>query len=296
MKRTLPWLGFAVLALSSCARHSDLPPEEVLRRAVLASGQLQSAAFTVDADITSSQPELTGKADVRLQGVLQDGGREAEFTVTAHGTMKQDNEDLQADLRADIVSDRNSDLFLQLQDLTFTPPHPQWSPEMIASLLHQWWSFPSGNEAGVVPVSPDPSLLRAQAEIVKVTQDRGIVERNGHDSYRYDVTIDPLKLSAFLERVAQENGQESDTNAILASLNGYRAEGELWIDAASFVVREISWSISAAEGESPYTLVITVMLDQHNAARSVSIPTEAQPFPISLDTPLSASSASSEAP
>ncbi len=278
MNRTLPCLGLAVLALASCARRSELAPEEVLRRAMLASNQLQSAAFTVDLDLEARMPDFTGSADIRLQGVLQDGGRETAFSATGQGTMRQGEATFAASASADVVSERNKDLYLYLKELTLTPPHPQWTPEVLSSLLNQWWIFPSRREAEIVPLSPDPSLLRAQAEIVSVTADKGIARRNDHDSHHYLVTIDPQKLAAFVERVSARNGQTTDSAALLAELQNYTARGELWIDAATFVVREISWVIKPVNDGAPYALTITVMLDEYNAAQSITYPTDAKPF------------------
>ncbi len=279
MKRLLSPACLGLLLLASCARKSPIPPEEVLRRAVSASGQLQSASFDVAADLQLSAPGLKGGGKLALKGVLQDGGNAAQFALAADGAIAQGAQTYNGSVAAQVASDRDHEVFFRLDSLELAPENPLLTKDAIANLLNQWWKLPQKNAGSMVPVSPDPGLLRAQSEVVKVIKDRGVFSLDGQDAFHYDVTLDPEKMAAYLQRVSEEKHQPLDRDSTLEDLQAYDAKGELWIDAESFFVRKIQWSIRPKSGKAtPYALTVTASLRDHNAAKPVEYPADAKPW------------------
>ncbi len=295
-----------LLLLASCARKSPIPPEEVLRRAVSASGQLQSASFTVEADVQISAPGLNGGGSLKLSGVLQDGGNATKFALDVDGSVAQGSQPLSGKATIHVASDRDREMFFLIDSLELSSDNPLFTQESLQKLLHHWWKIPQKNAGSMVPVSPDPGLLRAQSEVVKVTKDLGVFSLDGSDAYHYGVTLDPQKMAAYLQRLSEENHRPLDRDTTLDDLGAYETKGELWIDAETFFVRKIQWTIRPRSGKSvPYALTVTAKLSDHNAAKPIEYPSNfsewkgfASTFPTATGSLVSsaASSASSVRP
>lgn len=283
MRRTLPLIGLGSLfLLASCARASELPPDEVLKRAVAAGNQMESAAFSMDADIQLFLPDMPGRAKIHMDGVLQDGGEVTQFSFSGDGAVTQGGQPLGGTVQGDIISEQSHALYFKLNKASLSPEHPLFTQESIGKILGTWWMIPQGESAAAAKVTPDPSLLRAQSEVVAVTKDRGIVKygNEGSEAYHYDVTLDPAKFAAFLGKLASQRDGVFDETIVAKDLASYDAKGELWIDADTFMVHEVSWDIGPRQGKSaPYGLKLDVKLRDHNAATPVSLPSDARIYP-----------------
>ena len=265
-----------LLLLCGCARKSELPPEDVLKRAAAASDALQSASFIVRAQVTGPKKAWDAKADVR--GVLQDGGRSSRFDLTANGSLPAQDGPHAFRVKGEAVVEWGRDLYFRLDEAVSNPPHPLLPAAALAQLTGPWWRVPSAQESAAPAVTTDPRLLNAQAQIVRVIRDRGIQRIRGAEAYRYDVTIDPERLAAYLQRVAEGNGEPFDREATLREMGMYDAVGELWIDAHTYVVHSLSWDIHQRAGDGLH-LELTADLSDHNEAPPVHLPADARPFP-----------------
>lgn len=275
-------LGIVLSAtlLAGCSK-PGLPPTEVLSNATAALEELQTARFSFDASIQIDDASgQQSTADIDLSGTLQNGGDQIAFTIDAainsQNPIGMGNIGLNGEVR---VAGPN-EVYVLLNDFT-SSQNALFSPEVLSGIKGKWWLMPSDEAAPSVinDVSPDPSLLRAQAEVVTITKNRNIRKRDGVDVYHYDTALDKEKLRTFMQTLAAEKGNqlsESD-EALIDSLD---ATGELIIDAETYFVREIRWDIHRAVLADGRTAQgnISFVLSDHNAAPQIVPPTGATPL------------------
>ncbi len=278
MRRSLLCGSLCVLLLSSCGG-GGLGPEEVLRRATQAGKDLQSSQFDGTASITSTNGDNHVSATLTIQdGVSQSMGRDGKASVSVQGTMKENGVDGQFSAGADVVVFAAKDFYLRLRSFSLAPQSPLVDSDAVTRALNQWWHAALGDRpvTGEV-ITPDPQLLRTQAAILRVTKEYARETIDGHPCYSYDMEIDPEKLSAFLQRATQEQGDTYDATLAEKLLTRFSAKGHMWIDAESFVLRRLHWDI-ASLAPLPATVAIGLQLDlrNHNAAPTLQPPEGAQ--------------------
>ncbi len=272
----------AVLLLTSCGKKGDLPPSEVLRRAALASGQLRSARYDVQADVDGAMPAMSGRASIQLSGVLQDGGKEVQVAAAVEGEMDQEGEHRTLSLEGQAVTHTQNDWFFLLQQLNVEPPLDDRQNAMLTQVAGQWWRVENASDAEAFSVTPDPQLLRAQSEVVIVTRDNGVETINGHEAYRYDVAIDPDKLVVFMQKVSESNGSTFNAASAKADLANFEATGQMWIDTKTFYMHRLTWNVRTklyAQGHGGLSIVLTANLKDHDAAPAIVEPQDARLFP-----------------
>jgi len=276
----LPALG-SVLVLLSCTSKRDLSSADVLHRAALASQNLDSARFAVNGGLTYTVDDSKIEANGVLEGVLQDGGRQTKTTVHINGKMQDQASSAQnMTVKGEVIITSPTEIFLKFETLLIDPiaAHP---PEKLSSLTGKWWKLPSsGSNALGQTMTPDPSLLQAQAEVVIIKSEEPMEQINGREAYHYRVTLDKTKLIAYLRRVAEEQKEDFDEERMQSVLQNFDAEGELWIDAEHFYLHRIEWKILPALGQDPaaFSLLFTIDLRDHGNAPPVSPPADAEPF------------------
>ncbi|MDD5623430.1 MAG: hypothetical protein PHI23_01830 [Candidatus Peribacteraceae bacterium] len=282
MRRLLP-LGFLLSLLVSCGPLTQgLQPEEVLRNAAQKSSELLSAHFTVDAEyaVTSSTMPTTGTA--KLTGALQDGGEQVSFTLDAAAQMAPEGgESFTITATSDVFLVGKEEVYFRLSALSVDPASDLFKEDLLQYLLNKWWFLPSSaaqEKAPAADITPPPSLIRAQSQVVQVTKDLGMTEINGREAYHYAVTVDAAKLLAYLEQVAVEQQQPFDRTATEQSLSTLQADGELWIDAETFFVQKIIWNIKSFALGEDLTLngTFTASLTDHNAVPPLTLPQDAK--------------------
>lgn len=235
--------------------------------------------FSADVEYQGQKNE-SGSWIVRMQaqldGVLQNGGRSMQMATEIKGVLSSEAQTHALHALADAVTEQGTERYVRLRSLTIEPPHPSIVQESIVTVQGQWWRLAPGLSGGsALFMTPDPSLLRAQAEILRVTRDRGIQRIHGKDAYRYDVTVDPVRLLLYLQRVAEQSGQAFDRVEAAELLALYDATGELWIDAETFLPHRISWQVSL-RADALRVFALTVDLTRHNDADPVRPPADAQ--------------------
>lgn len=265
-----------IFLLYGCRRAEDLSPKEVLRRATIKSGQLQSVE--VVADIAATLPvgasRLSGTAVLR--GVMTHGGEQAAFSVDAQGILNRGNDRSEFRWSADVVRDTD-DTYLLVRESSADPPSA--APAMPDAILGTWWTLPldSGNHA-VRSLTPDPRFLRAQSEIIIIINDLGLEDVEGRNAYHYAVSIDHDRLVGLMRGLAEERGQPFSAENARRALERYDARGELWIDAETFAVRRISWAVVPKDAPTTMRLTLRMDLRNHDAATAVLAPAQSKPI------------------
>lgn len=267
-------IGTATLA--ACSRGGVEDPATVLERAAVNAQGLESAAFDVTFDY--SVPEGFS-ARGTAEGVLAEGGRQLSFSVNASVTVPSEGLDKTVSVDGDVVVAGENEAYMRIRradgSVPFLPGIGLVPPEM----LDTWFSLGSGTASGSSSMTPDPSFVAMQVQVIRVTEDRSYEEVDGEDCYAYDVTIDRDKALAYLERTSQDRGQAFDRQATEEFLSLYDAKGTMWIDAETSVIRRISWTfdpapdaVDAAGGS------FTLHLEHHNDPVEISPPAGAVPF------------------
>ncbi len=276
MKRLVILTLVGACVLSGCRRSGDLPPAEVLRRATLKSSQLQSADVDASLDVSLQRggSRLSGKAVLR--GVLTDAGEQAAFSLQAQGILDRGEDRSAFRWSAEVVRD-GEETYLLIREALVQPPSVE--PQGLDALLGAWWTLPHGGDRTVVrSLTPDPRFLRAQSAVVTVFTDRGLEDIGGRNAYHYLVSIDPDRLVALMQGLAEERGQPFSAEEVRRALEAYDARGELWIDAKTFVVHRISWTIVSNNTPPTMRLGLRMDLRKHDSAPAVTVPVESKPL------------------
>jgi len=226
-------------------------------------------------------------------GIMQNRGTETSFTAELTGKAGQEEKSSDVHVLLDAALGQGNDFYVRLRDATITPPSPVLPAEALAGYLNRWWVMPlSDAERSPSAVAPDPRLLRAQAEIMTVTSNRGFEDINGRRAYHYGVSVDPAKLVDFLKSSPDGEASTEDVQKVEQFLQEYDLSGEVWIDEETFYVHQLIWKLSSKEG-APSALGLTAELTfmDHNAAPEVELPTDAIPAGFSGASLMSGSSA-----
>jgi hypothetical protein len=254
-----------------------LSSDDVIHRATAASAQLQSAAF----DLTAKVKEtgfLILEGTATLSGVVSQGGQQSSLTISLNATVGSGKDQSKVELVGDAATDP-AEAYLRVRSFTFNPP-PDWLPAT-ASMLGKWWKIPrEKGDSEAVGVTPDPLMIQAQAEALRVTEDHGIETINGKDAYHYSVIIDPEQLLQLLKKAAESSGAPFDAEEQRKEIAKYDAAGELWIDAESFVVHRIAWKIVSKEKPPVTSVDLQLDVHDHNSAKPVTLPAASEVTPI----------------
>lgn len=277
MRRTLLSLGtLSLLVLAGCAARSErLPPEEVLRRATRTAQELSSVVF--DAEGTFRGQNLRGS--LRSTGRLSEGGEQMAFTMDIQGDgllLGEQGAAIQG--KFEVVVMGGGEVYLRIDSLNIDPAYlvPAGLSEMFGE---RWWLLPEGvvQTESQSTITPDPLLLKAQAEIIEVTEDLGWDEISERKAYHYRVGIDRERLLFFLHTLAEAKGKSTDTLSTAAPFDVLDFSGELWIDAERFTIQRLSWDITQRGGGGTLGTV-RMRFGDHGAAPPIVPPSDAVPF------------------
>lgn len=271
---------WVVVVLVSCAQGGQEPPETVLERAALTAQQLDSAAFDGTVSYTASQPGTgTMRIEADLDGNVAAGGQQVQFSVDGSMTMPTGGFDQTVSLNADVLVAGEDEVYIRFGSIEgnvlFLPGVGLVSPDM----LDKWFSI--GTAAAGEKITPDPSLLTMQTQVLKVLSDRSYEEVDGHKCFTYDVAIDTEKMLSYLERIALEQGKPFERESARTFLEKFNTKGTIWIDEESSVIRRISWVFESKE-EPRTGFSFSIRLSKHNEPVVIAPPTDAVPFPSSF--------------
>lgn len=260
------------MLLTACTPKA-LPTTEVLERATLASQKLSSAAFSVSIDGT-----YESRTGLRMVG-----------RMTTKGKMRQNGSAMSQDIDADVtfgtaISPAHANIslttavideesFFRINSLQLRPDTTDNAFAFMRSLSTVWWSMPGGSSTGSIRISPDPNVLKAEAAIVNVVRDNGIIEIDDGHAYHYEVSLNREKFNMWL----QKSGQWSENE--IEQLSDVTARGELWIDARTFYLKKAVWQIDSAPIlDGNINARIEVLLSEHDKPQEIAAPANARPF------------------
>ena len=285
MRRFLVTLTGAFLLFVGCAgeQQPTIPPEEVLSNAAQASLALQSARYELRGSfVLTDSNNVATSGTLTLDGVLQDAGKQIEFDASLAAKTAHPDGDMSFAADASVIVGGPADLFVKLERYTAEGPSPFFNPELVEQFSGKWWRIPParGEQLTSMSVTPDPRLLSAQAQVVKVVRDLGLSSLHNRPVYRYEVAVDHEKLIAYLKATAAENAQSFDEQSVRASVVNLDATGELWIDKETFYVQRLQWKIAQGVSESAKSFSVEFVVDffDHDSAASITIPTDAAEF------------------
>ncbi len=260
----------AVLVLAACSRGGAEEPSIVLERAASAARQLQSAAF--DAAVSYETPKSSMAA--ALVGSLAEAGRQLSFALDGTITTETEGFDQTVSIGADVTVAGEGEAYVRLRRADggiLMLPGVGLVPQ---ELLGRWFRT-GGTTASGSGLTPDPGLIAMQTQVLTVTKDRSYEDVDGERCYAYDVILDRTKLLAFLERVARERGDPFEREQAIALLDAYDAEGTIWIDASTSVIRRVSWKFVSV-GDAPHTrATLTLRFKNHNEPVTIVPPADA---------------------
>ena len=292
-------IGVLVL-LVGCAKQEQeqqtMSSEEVLRRAAQASLVLDSARYELSGNFTmtdSNQVATTGT--VQLDGAMQGVGGQMQFeAVIGMKTPREGGDDILS-ATVGVVVGGTQDLYVKLHSLEAEGSNPLFNEQLVEKFTGKWWHVPSReDQLASISVTPDPRLLNAQAQVVRVVQDRGMSSLRDRSSYRYDVVVDHDKLLSYLREVSVEQGKPFDEADMSASIADLEATGEIWIDAETYYVQRLQWDVSQSAQAVLKSVTASFLVDffDHDNVAPIVLPEDALEFtplmfldaPSALDT------------
>lgn len=218
------------LVLVACGQAPDLPPDEVIRRAVIRSNTVESVAVSLSADVrTEETTALSGS--VIMQSVIRSGGQAwtADTSFNIESSMSRGHE--RASGRLVLVSPGTGRTYVRLE-----------SAEGFLGLLLRksftgsmtgWMVY--GEESATKPAkrqAPDPVILSSYADALSVTEDLGTVkDSEGRTLYHYRVALKSETLSSM------------PAGGSVEAASGLSATGEMWIDSSDFSLSRVIWNI-----------------------------------------------------
>ncbi len=241
---------------------------------------IESADFRVEATLHQLLPGFA-PVTVEAAGTLTDGGQQMLFDVDA-STTTPGMDDLTR-LKAAVAVGGEHDAYVRLDVIQGAVLEAILGADAMSAWIGKWWKLPAEDAGAFPPITPDPSLLRLQAEVLSVVKDLGIVAMDGFDTYHYEVRVDPAKLRTYLQAVLEARGEPVDEALLDEQSKTIDGSGEVWIDADTFYLRRVRWSLKDAAKQDGFTAEIDAHLEHFNAAKQIELPLGAEPFPLDVD-------------
>jgi len=283
MKKLIPLLVVGACIVIGCkplVEEERLEPGQVLRLSATASQSLESAdfsaTFSASVDVSEAGPiDLSGT----VNGTMQNAGKQLRFSLDASGGRDQAEDSIVIAGALEAIVAGKQEVYINIGSLVLSPEEELIQPETIAMIQNQWWKLPSADEFAQdnVAITPNPRLLKAQAEVVKILEDKGMATIDDRESYHYEVEVDKTRLLEYLRKVSEEDGTELDEEKVEIELAPLIISGELWIDAETYFVRQLEWDIDNMDDED-FGISFKVTFSNHNEAGLISPPEEFKVF------------------
>lgn len=251
-----------------------------MQRAARATREIAQARFTANASFET--PLADGGAtqgSLEANGRMTNGGEQLQFTVAADIAAEGPHASHWT-LRGEVIVAGEKEVYVKMHEWSTDPAASVMPAPNIATLLGAWFKLPEPEGSGAPrAITPDPRFLRMQTDTVDVTHDRGRRARGGRTVYEYDVAVNREKLIAFLEAVAHERAEAVEEDAWRAFAATIEATGVLTIDAQTFHLQGVQWTIQSAAGAKPFTLTMDVRLSDINDVEPIAPPQGAIDLP-----------------
>lgn len=220
-----------LILLPACGRKVlDLPPEEVVRRAVIRSSTVDSVSIALSGNVkTQGAPTLSGS--IIVQSVVRSSGHawsaDASFNVESMG----ESGFTQANGRVVLVAPGNGQIYLRPESLDGMLGDRL--KRVLTGSVNGWWVVGEERAFEAPSLVPDPAMLSAYGDAIDVMRDFGVTtSKEGRKQYHYAVALKSESLIA-LDGDTQEPTQD------------FSAQGELWIDAEDFTLSRATWDIQS---------------------------------------------------
>lgn len=141
------------------------------------------------------------------------------------------------------------------------------STEALRELSGEWRRVSCKGSRVMQPVSPDPQLLRQQADSIIVTQDLGNVNINGRSAYHYAVVLNAERMLTLLGSFSTASREE--TNGLLRQ---ELFEGEMWVDTQTFALHRLLWTVRGVGVATEPVMRFDLQLQDHNGVLSSTLP------------------------
>ena len=283
MKKYLS-ISFVIAFLVSCTPQESIPmidPDEVLKRSAEASRNLESADYTasVKFSVGGANNTIQAQGNTKITGSLQNAGEQLHFMIDGSASGKDTGGDFSINGKLEIIVAGRDEVYLKVHSLTSSTEHSLFKSEIIEKISGQWFKLPvSGDSKDLAAVTPDPGLIQAQTEVVKIVEEKGIETINGRKTYHYKVAVDRDRLLAYLQRAADEKGEELQPEKVRDTIDDVIMEGELWIDVKTFYLQKLEWDITNGDEEEGMTISFTVNMENHDNTDPITPPEGAEPF------------------
>lgn len=262
MKKLFLFLGIGLVftgCTQSVSEVEQLPADVVLKKAAQASVLLESARYDMNIvfeSVGSLNGISAGEADIT--GSLHQAGEHIQSTIdlSAEIVEKAGNTLIQANVDLVVLGPR--EVYLRLNDFESDGQRVFLPPLLISAIKNSWLNLGPGTPDGVAPVTTDPRVLQAQAEVVKVTEELPLDLVDDHITYHYRVKVDNEKLIAYITDLYRERGEEFDPEVIADEYKNFSASGELWIDAENYTMRKLYWELEPFTSSAGTSLAATI--------------------------------------
>lgn len=277
MRRDIITALTVVCCLASCSPARPEEPSEVIAKAARMSQKLESATVTIVGALRSGPATNSIGGTLKMEGVLQSGGKQIELALTIKGKTIPEGED--STVSANIIVLSEEEVFAKIEEVTGADP--LLGSESLRAMKGQWYVLPSASGSMRQDLTPDPQIIKFQAEVVRVTADRGTETLHGRTMHHYNVEIDPEKLERFLATVAEAKKQKFEQREMVQEFfTKADVKGELWIDTETYFIHQISWTMNPAANEEQPNATIAIEINDHNAAKNILPPKNAIPLPL----------------
>lgn len=258
--RSLSILIIPAFLLSACGKPPVLPPDEVIRRAVIRSNTVESVAVSLSADIhTEESAAFSGS--VIVQSVIRSGGHAwtADTSFNIESAMNRGHE--RASGRLVLVSPGTGRTYIRLESAEGTLG--QLLRKSFTGSSNGWMFY--GEESLTKPAkrqAPDPVMLSSYADALRVTEDLGIIKHpSGRTLYHYRVSLKSETLSAMPDGGSVE------------SASSLSAHGEMWIDTSDFSLARVVWNVRGVPTSfGLVTLHADALFSDYDSAAQIQTP------------------------
>lgn len=271
-----------LLLLSACRNNSTPSPEAVIERSLQANQQLQNASFTIAARFSFHMPGMSRTAigTVNIQGNLQNAGKQISSEFETRGVLSDPSGQGTWNGNGSFLIPDDGFAYANVRQFSFDPAGISAVFPNAAGMLGTWQRYPlSRTSSGTNTIAPDPSFLRLQSAVIKVTRDRGIEQWNGRSVYHYNVEIDREKIRSYLE-YGMPRDRVNETKSLLNEIiQDMQSNGELWIDSETYLLRRASWSMAKSNA---FDVQLEMTVQESATPMTIIAPSSSSSSPPSL--------------
>lgn len=241
---------FFILLLLSLLTQSCLPavklPELTAEEVLKKSAQVQQKASSVSF-LVSGRLLLKENENVKWGGDFSFNGKKDDLEQIAFKFESRTEADSsEASLiSADVFLAPRDEIYLHFNNLEI----PQANKEVpVVDLIGDWW-YLDADEHGLIRRFSFPGINWFLSDAVSIVKNRGKEIFGDEEIYHFDVSLDKEKLTNFIYSKNVATGSPVTREETAGLVENISANGQIWIDAKTFLVKKIVWDISVFTDE-----------------------------------------------